>query len=104
MQNAREAQVFSFEVSSSALPHSFSEVARYTIEVEQMGKLWRTDAIASPGFHVVAASSNHLPDGEILDDEGDIVAVGISVTGPVDEDVRAYLSQRKEKVASLLLI
>lgn len=87
-----------------AFGHCFSEVARYTIEVDQLGNLWRTDAIANPNFQVVAASSDRLRDGEILDGEGDTVAVGISVTGPVDEDVRAYLSERKEKVASLLLI
>ncbi len=84
--------------------YCFSEVARYTIEVDQLGNLWRTDAVATPDFQVVAASSAHLPDGEILDGEGDTVAVGISITGPIDEDVRAYLSERTEKVASLLLI
>ncbi len=87
-----------------AFGHCFSEVARYTIEVDQLGNLWRTDAVATPDFRVVAASSNHLLDGEILDGEEDTVAVGISVTGPIDEDVRAYLSKRTEKVASLLLI
>ena len=87
-----------------AFGYCFSEVARYTIEVDQLGNLWRTDAVANPDFQVVAASSDHLPDGEILDGEGDTVAVGISVTEPIDEDVRAYLSERKEKVASLLLI
>jgi len=87
-----------------AFGHCFSEVARYTIEVDQLGNHWRTDAEAAPDFRVVAASSDHLPDGEILDGEGDTVAVGISVTGPIDDDVRAYLSERKEKVASLLLI
>jgi hypothetical protein len=87
-----------------AFGHCFSEVARYTIEVDQSGKLWRTDAIASPDFHVVPVSSDHLPDGEILDGEGDTVAVGISITNSLDEDVRTYLSTRTEKVASLLLI
>ncbi len=87
-----------------AFGHCFSEVARYTIEVDQLGNLWRTDAVANPTFQVVAANNGQLPDGEILDGEGDTVAVGISVTGLIDEDVRAYLSERKEKVASLLLI
>jgi hypothetical protein len=87
-----------------AFGHCFSEVARYTIEVDQVGKLWRTDAVATPDFRVVAASRTRFPDGEILDGEGDTVAVGISVTGPIDEDVRAYLSESKEKVASLLLL
>ena len=87
-----------------AFGHCFSSVARYTIEVDQNGDLWRTDAIATPDFQIVATSENHLPDGEILDGEGDTVAVGISVTGLIDDDVRLYLSKRKEKVASLLLI
>ena len=72
--------------------------------MDQFGNLWRTDAIAIPDFQVVAASSSHLPDGEVLDGEGDTVAVGISVTGPIDEDIRTYLSERTEKVASLLLL
>src|SRR5205085_8785931 len=61
-------------------------------------------AVATPDFRVVTSGRGHLPDGEILDGEGDTVAVGISVTGPIDDDVRLYLSERKEKVASLLLI
>ncbi len=72
--------------------------------MDQVGHLWRTDAVATPDFRVVTASSGHLPDGEILDGEGDTVAVGISVTGPIDDDVRTYLAGRAEKVASLLLI
>jgi len=87
-----------------AFGYCFSEVARYTIEVDQLGNLWRTDAVATPNFQVVAASSSHLPDGEILDGEGDTVAVGISIAAPIDDDVRSYLSGRKEKIASLLLI
>jgi hypothetical protein len=88
-----------------AFGYCFSEVARYTIEVGQFADtFWRTDAVATPDFQVVAGSSDHLPDGEILDDQGDTVAVGISVTGPIDNDVRTYLSERKEKVAALLLI
>ncbi len=87
-----------------AFGHCFSEVARYTIEVDQSGDLWRTDAIANPDFQVVPVCGDHVPDGEIVDGIGDTVAVGISVTGSIDDDVRAYLSERTEKVASLLLV
>jgi hypothetical protein len=86
-----------------AFGYCFSEVARYTIEVDQNGSLWRTDAIATPDFQVVTGGSDHLLDGEILDGEGDTVAVGISVIGSLDDDVRTFLSERKEKVGSLLL-
>lgn len=87
-----------------AFGFSFSEVARYTIEVDQIGNFWRTDAAPSPEFQVVPVDPDHLPDGEVLDGEGDTVAVGISVSGPLDDDVRGYLSGRTEKVASLLLL
>jgi len=87
-----------------AFGHCFSEVARYTIEVDQQGKLWRTDAAPSPDFRVVPADGQRWPDGEILDGEGTTVAIGISVTGEIDGDVRKYLSQRTEHVASLLLV
>ena len=89
-----------------AFGHCFSDVARYKIEVDQLnnGTLWRTDARATPDFQVIASCNEHLPDGEILDGEGDTVAVGISVTGLIDGDVRTYLSQRTEKAASLLLL
>jgi hypothetical protein len=83
-----------------AFGHVFCEVNRYTIEVDQFGNLWRTDAEASPDF-VVNANG---PDGEILDGEGTAVAVGISVTGDLAADVRNDLEGRTEKVASLLLI
>jgi hypothetical protein len=82
----------------------FSEVARYIIEVDQQGRLWRTDAFASTDFHLRITSNIGSPDGEILDGEGSTVAVGISVTDVLDEDVRSYLAHRTEKVAALLLL
>jgi hypothetical protein len=83
-----------------AFGYAFCEVNRYTIEVHHFGKHWRTDAEASPDFVV----SSHAPDGEILDGEGTTVAVSISVTGDLADDVRSDLEGRTEKVASLLLI
>jgi hypothetical protein len=83
-----------------AFGHAFSQVNRYTIEVDQFGKHWRTDAEASPDFTVTV----NAPDGEKVDGEGPTVAVGISVTGDLTEDVRKDLARRKERVAALLLI
>ena len=83
-----------------AFGYVFCEVNRYTIEVDQFGKLWRTDAEASPDFVV----KSNAPDGEILDGEGSTVAVGISVTGDLADDVRIDLERRLERVASVLFI
>jgi hypothetical protein len=87
-----------------AFGFTFSDVARYTIEVDQNGQLWRTDAHASPNFDLIFTNDNGSPEGEILDGEGSTVAVGISVTGSLDSDVRSFLTNREEKVAALLLI
>jgi hypothetical protein len=40
----------------------------------------------------------------MLDGEASTVAVGISVTGSLDSDVRNFLASREDKVACLLLI
>jgi hypothetical protein len=87
-----------------AFGFTFSDVARYTIEVDQQGQLWRTDAHANPDFRLIFTGNNGSPDGEILDGEGPTVAVGLSVTGSLDNDVRNFLANREEKIASLLLI
>jgi hypothetical protein len=87
-----------------AFGHSFSEVARYTIEVDQLGNLWRTDALATAEFQLITSNHGSFPDGEVLDGKGDTVAVGISVTGPIDEDVRTFLADRTENIASFLLL
>jgi CBASS immunity sensor of nucleotide second messenger signals len=83
-----------------ALGYVFCEVNRYTIEVDQFGKHWRTDAAASPDF----ALTSNAPDGETVDGDGTTVAVGISVAGDLAEDVRKDIEGRTERVASLLLI
>lgn len=87
-----------------AFGYVFPEVGRYVIEVDQQGKLWRTDAKPSSDFAVTVLSGNGLPDGETIDGAGPTVAVGISVSGPLDGDVRAYLDKRTEQVAALLLL
>jgi hypothetical protein len=83
-----------------AFGHVFSEVNRYTIEVDQVGVHWRTDAEPSPDFNV----KSNGPDGEALDSDGTTVAVGVSVTGDLASDIRQDLEGRKERVAALLLI
>jgi hypothetical protein len=87
-----------------AFGFTFSDVARYTIEVDQHGQLWRTDAHPNPDFRLIFTGNNSSPDGEILDGEGSTVAVGISVTGSLEDDMRTFLSTREEKIASLLLM
>ena len=58
---------------------------RYTIEVDQQNEHWRTDATSSPDFMLTAVEGL---DGEVLDGEGETVAVGISISGPIAADVR----------------
>ena len=86
-----------------AFGFTFSEVARYTIEVDQNGRLWRTDAKASEDFALVTSDSE-LSEGETIDGEGKTVGLGISITGSLEDDVRTYLSEREEKIAALLFL
>jgi hypothetical protein len=87
-----------------AFGFTFSEVARYTIEVDQFGAHWRTDAKRSLDFPLMITSAAGSADGEKIDGEGTTVAVGISVTGSLDADVRTYLNERTEKISALLLL
>lgn len=86
-----------------ALGHVFSQVARYTLEVDQQGQLWRTDATPNPdlGVEVVAGSER---DGEVWEGDGDTVAVGVSVTGPLEADVREYLESAGVRVSAVLFL
>lgn len=65
----------------------FAEVARYTIEIDQQGKLWRTDAAPSADFEVSCIEETH-------DSASKTVAVGVSVSGVLDDDVRRDLEHR----------
>lgn len=87
-----------------AFGHIFSEVARYVIEIDQNGELWRTDALPSTDFSIVVSGDSGSPYGETLDGKGNTVAVGISITGSLDDDVQAYLELRNDEVAALLLL
>lgn len=78
----------------------FSEVNRYTLEVDQGENLWQTSASATAGFSVQVND----PDGEPLDNAGDTVAVGISVTGLLECDVREHLKHRKDQIRAVLFL
>ena len=80
---------------------TFSEVNRYTIEVDQQGSLWRSDATPSPDFTLVDTTSVH---GEIISGSGSTVAVGIEVTGSLVHEVKEDFAIRGEQVAALLIL
>lgn len=82
-----------------AFGHTFSEVSGYTIEVNQQDKLWRSDEAPSSSFKVVSENG----DGEIIDKGHKVVAVGISVTGPLQNDARKYIAATGGVDALLLL-
>lgn len=87
-----------------AFGHAFSEVARYTIEVDQYGQLWRTNAPKNPDFAVAATNDSGQNRGETIDGSGTTVAVGVSVYPDIESDVRKHLAERTEPVAALLLL
>lgn len=83
-----------------AFGHTFSEVARYTIEVAQGETLWRTSDAPSPDFGLEPTNGEN---GEALTGNAEAVAIGVCVTGSLDDDVRAYLGATDE-VSRLLLL
>lgn len=80
-----------------AFGHTFSEVARYTVEVDQQGKLWRTDSPPS-SLRVVEHGRDLFKAGD-----SSAIAVGISVTGSLEDDVRAYLEANRAACAVLFV-
>jgi SMODS-associated and fused to various effectors sensor domain len=86
-----------------AVGHTFPQVGGYTIEVKQQPVgLWRSDATPSTDFHLTPANDDI--NGEDLAGKGDTVAVGLSVTGSLEEDVRAHLQQERPDVAAVLFL
>jgi hypothetical protein len=83
-----------------AFGYTFSEVNRYTLEVDQQGRLWPTDAPLSANFTVIGNG----PDGDPVDVDGTALAVGVSVTGPLEDDVRAHLQHEKRGVRAVLFL
>lgn len=80
-----------------AFGHTFSEVARYTIEVDQYGKHWRTDD--APSDLAIVDHAREAVDGAAAD----AVAVGISITDALEDDVRAHLARTRLASAVLFL-
>lgn len=82
-----------------AFGHTFSEVSGYTIEISQQDKLWRTDEAPNLGFKMISENG----DGEIIGRGNKVVAVGISVTGSLKNDVIKYIEVNGGIDALLLL-
>lgn len=82
-----------------AFGYTFSEVAGYAIEVNQQDKLWRTDEVPDDNFKVISENG----EGEILSKENKVVAVGISITGSLEADVRNHINLHGGVDALLLL-
>jgi hypothetical protein len=80
-----------------AFGHTFSDVARYTIELDQNGRLWRTDATATD-VEAIETGQERLDVGDSAS-----VALGISVTGSLEADVRAYVAATGAASATLFL-
>ena len=83
-----------------AFGFTFSEVNRYTIEIAQGEELWRSDVKPACNFCLITNG----PEGEELQPDGSTVAIGISVTGELDEDVRIHLKEAGSPVRALLLL
>lgn len=77
----------------------FSEVSGYTIEVDQNERYWRTDAPPNDDFEMLLAN----PEGEEFSGEPDTIAIGISITGPIEVRVREYLGASSQ-ASKLFLI
>ena len=71
-----------------ALGHAFPEVAGYVLEVDQRGTRWRTDAAAT-SFRLVETPVDGL---EAPTGPTDVLAVGLSVTDRVEQDIAAFLA------------
>jgi hypothetical protein len=83
-----------------AFGHVFCDVAGYTIEMDQQGQLWQSDAQPSADFRL---TTNGLG-GEALDPDGETVAVAVSVSGNLEADVRRHLEHRTQKVKAVLFV
>jgi hypothetical protein len=83
-----------------AFGHTFCEVADYTIEMDQQGQLWQSDAKPSADFTL----TSNGPDGEAFAPDGDTVAVAVSVGDDLEADVRRHLQQGGHKVRAALFV
>ncbi len=81
-----------------------SEVAGYTIEVQQQDAHWRTDADFSADFRLLATEEPIPRAAPITPGTPTTVACGVSITGSLDDDVRKNIAGSPELGASALLL
>ncbi|MCZ2073599.1 MAG: SAVED domain-containing protein [Bryobacterales bacterium] len=86
-----------------AFGFTFSEVAGYTIEVEQQDQHWRTDAAPATDLLVEPYGEAEAVDEDGAVGSGATVACGISVTGDLEQDVRVHLRTVEAGSASRVL-
>lgn len=82
-----------------AFGYTFSGVSGYTIEVDQNGKLWRTDETPTSSFKLVRENGK----GEVFATNTGTVAVGLSLSGSIVDDVKEYISKEAGIDAVLFL-
>lgn len=83
-----------------AFGHVFCDVAGYTIEMDQQGQLWQSDAQPSADFTLTSSCL----DGEVIDGDGETVAVAVSVGADIEPDVRRHFQHRTQKVKAVLFV
>ncbi len=83
-----------------AAGYTFPEVARYVLEVPQGGEVWRSSAGPAGDFRMVPRESSEVPSDE--DARG--IAVGISVTGSLEDDVTRHLKRQGIGVKALYFL
>ncbi|HVZ18722.1 MAG TPA: SAVED domain-containing protein [Terriglobales bacterium] len=86
-----------------AFGFTFSEVAGYTIEVEQQDQHWRTDTAPAADFEVQSYGKDEALDGDDTVRSDATVACGISVTGDLEQDVRNHLRTLEADAVSRVL-
>lgn len=83
-----------------AAGYTFPEVARYVLEVPQGAEVWRSSAAPAGDFRMVPRESSKVP----TDEDADGIAVGISVTGSLEEDVIRHLKRQGIRVRALYFL
>ena len=76
----------------------FSQVNGYTLEVDQNGRPWNTMDAPTQDFQLCATNG----EGALIADAGDSVAIGISVSGSLEADVRRDLDRNHMGIRAFL--
>jgi hypothetical protein len=82
-----------------AFGYTFSQVSGYSIEVNQNDRLWSTNEMPNTNFKLVSENATE----EKFDSNTGTVAVGISVTGSIEDDVKEYILKSRDVDALLFL-